>query len=81
MNINPDDLESGSFELDWNEIFVARLVKAGYIGKNDKAIVDEWFRQICAGVVSDIYGQEMADPQKRRMLRKSNIENMDDNYE
>lgn len=68
MDIDPNNMADGSFELDWNEIFVARLVKAGYHGKNDKAIVDQWFQNICLGVVSGQFEDEMADPDKRRFI-------------
>ena len=40
FELDPNSLGNGSFELDFNEIFVARLVKAGYTGKNDYEIVD-----------------------------------------
>ena len=33
VDLDPDDVGNGAFELDWNEIFVAKLVKAGYEGK------------------------------------------------
>ena len=41
--IDPNDPSNGSFELDWNDIFVARLIKAGYQGRTDQDIVDNWF--------------------------------------
>ena len=56
------------FELDFNEIFVARLVKAGYMKKKDdtdNVIVDRWFQDICRSVVLEYYDQQMADPSKR----------------
>ena len=35
MDINPDNLHEGAFELDWNSLFVTRLIKAGYMIKKD----------------------------------------------
>ena len=35
VELDPDNVENGAFELDWNEIFVARLVKAGFQIKNE----------------------------------------------
>ena len=35
MDVDPSNLHQGAFELDWNEVFVARLVKAGYMMKKD----------------------------------------------
>jgi len=34
MDVDPNNLHQGAFELDWNEIFVARLVKM-YVQKRD----------------------------------------------
>lgn len=68
LDIDPKDINSGAFELDWNEIFVARLVKAGYMmSKDDKDsdIVDRWFHQVCRNVVLEMYEQVQADPTNR----------------
>jgi len=70
VDIDPEDPGAGAFELDWNDIFVARLVKAGYQGKNDQDIVDNWFRAVCRNVVAETYEQEMADPSNRRDNRR-----------
>lgn len=69
MDIDPNNLHQGAFELDWNEIFVARLVKAGYMIKRDDTdaeIVDRWFQNVCRHVVMETYEQEEA-------MRKSGI--------
>ena len=63
MDIDPNNLHQGAFELDWNDIFVARLVKAGYMMKpddNDDVIVDRWFQNICLHVVMETWEQEQA---------------------
>lgn len=63
MDIDPDNLHQGSFELDWNEIFVSRLIKAGYMIKptdTDAEIVDRWFQNICRHVVMETWEQEQA---------------------
>jgi hypothetical protein len=70
IDINSEDPGAGSFELDWNDIFVARLIKAGYQGKTDQDIVDNWFRAVCRNVVMETYQQEQADPSNRRDRRK-----------
>lgn len=70
MDIDPNNMSDGAIELDWNDIFVARLVKAGYSGRDDKAIVDQWFQNICAGIVAGTYEQEQADPEKRRRVQR-----------
>ena len=63
MDVDPNNLHQGAFELDWNEIFVARLVKAGYMMKpndTDADIVDRWFQNICRHVVMETWEQEQA---------------------
>ena len=63
MDIDPDNLHQGAFELDWNEIFIARLVKAGYMIKRedtDAEIVDRWFQNVCRHVVMETWEQEQA---------------------
>jgi hypothetical protein len=68
MDIDPSDINSGAFELDFNEIFVARLVKAGYMMKKedtDAEIVDRWWTQVCRNVALEMYEQQQADPENR----------------
>lgn len=63
MDIDPANLHQGAFELDWNEIFVARLVKAGYMMKptdQDSDIVDRWFQNVCRHVVMETWEQDQA---------------------
>lgn len=63
LDIDPENLHQGSFELDWNEKFVANLVRAGYMIKpddKDADIVDRWFQNICRHVVMETWEQEQA---------------------
>ncbi len=63
IEVDPNNLHQGAFELDWNEIFVARLVKAGYMIKKDDTdaeIVDRWFQNVCRHVVMETWEQEEA---------------------
>ena len=63
MDIDPNNLHQGAFELDWNEIFIARLVRAGYMMKPtdaDSDIVDRWFQNVCRHVVMETWEQEQA---------------------
>lgn len=68
MEVDPENLHQGSFELDWNSIFVTRLVKAGYMMKDtdtDADIVDRWFQNVCRHVVMETFEQEEAmNPQR-----------------
>ena len=63
MDVDPANLSQGAFELDWNAIFVARLVKAGYMIKptdTDAEIVDRWFQNVCRNVAMETWEQEQA---------------------
>lgn len=70
MELNPEDPGQGAFELDWNDKFVANLVRAGYQGKTDADIVDNWFQTVCRNVVLETWEQEQADPNNRKNNRK-----------
>jgi hypothetical protein len=77
MELDPSNVHNGAFELDWNEIFVARLVKAGYMkdrDDTDNQIVDRWFQDVCRNIALEYYEQQQADPKNRdpneELLRK-----------
>jgi len=61
VELDPDNVQNGSFELDWNDIFVAKLMRAGYQGKDDAQIVDQWFQDICRNVLMENYEQWAAN--------------------
>jgi len=76
VELDPNDIGNGSFELDWNDVFVARLVKAGYMQKKDDTddqIVDRWFQSICRNILQENYEQWEAnqpyDARPRRVDR------------
>lgn len=77
MDIDPDNMHQGAFELDWNDKFVANLVRAGYQGKpddSDAEIVDRWFQNICRHVVMETWEQEQAmNPDANRVVQTRNI--------
>jgi hypothetical protein len=60
MDVDPENIHQGAFELDWNEKFVANLIRAGYVGKTDADIVDQWFQNVCRHVVMETWEQEQA---------------------
>lgn len=63
LDVDPDNLHQGAFELDWNEKFVANLIRAGYMMKredSDSEIVDRWFQNVCRHVVMETWEQEQA---------------------
>lgn len=75
MDLNPENLHEGSFELDWNDKFIANLVRAGYQKDprdTDADLVDRWFQNVCRHVVMETWEQEQAmNPQ--RYVRERNL--------
>jgi hypothetical protein len=72
VDVDPENINNGSFELDWNDKFVANLVRAGYQAKpneEDSVIVDRWFQTVCRNIALEVYEQQMADPTNRDGLR------------
>ena len=54
-HVNKDNIRNGFFELDWNDLFIVELKRAGYGFDGDLAeeIVDRWFRDIVRNMLSD----------------------------
>ncbi len=76
VDLDPDNVGNGAFELDWNEVFVAKLVKAGFMQKKDDTdaeIVDRWFQSVCRNILNENYEQWEAnqpyDSRPRRVDR------------
>jgi len=60
VELDPENIGNGAFELDWNEKFIVNLVKAGYQYKANEAedvIVDRWFAEVCKNVIAENYEQ------------------------
>ena len=55
--MDPSNIGNGAFELDWNEFFIAKLIRAGYKGADDAQIVDQWFQDVCRNVVLETFEQ------------------------
>ena len=78
LDVDLENLHQGAFELDWNEIFVARLVKAGYMIKKDDTdaeIVDRWFQNVCRHVVMETWEQEEAIAKSGMWVRSTDVGN------
>jgi hypothetical protein len=72
VDLDPNDINNGSFELDWNDKFVTNLIKQGYKIRpddTDAQIVDRWFQTVCRNIALEVYEQEQADPEKRDDIR------------
>lgn len=70
VDVDPNNINSGSFTLDWNDKFVLNLIKTGYKQREDDTdaiIVDRWFQTVCRNIALEIYEQQVADPANRDM--------------
>ena len=55
VELDPENIGNGAFELDWNDKFIANLIRAGYQLKKDDAdadLVDRWFADVCKNVIA-----------------------------
>jgi len=68
MDVDYNNLADGAFELDWNDKFIAQLMRFGYQGKEDSDLIDQWFTDVCRNVVLETFEQAKADPEQRRDL-------------
>jgi len=60
VELDPDNIGNGAFELDWNDKFVSNLVRAGYqlkANEEDATIVDRWFQEVCRNVAMENFEQ------------------------
>ena len=81
VEVDPNNINSGSFSLDWNSKFAANLARAGYQrkpGESEDVIVDRWFQEVCRNIALEVYEQEIADPTKRdsddlRQIRRRDL--------
>ena len=70
-HVNPDNIRTGFFELDWNEYFVLQLKENGYPGNTDEEIVDGWFQELCRNI-----GEETGVDMNNRGKGYVNINNI-----
>ena len=80
VEINPQNINDGSFDLDYNDKFVLNLIKAGYKQRDDDTdviIVDRWFQTVCRNIALEMYEQQVADPENRdaRVIRTKDLGN------
>ena len=60
VELDPENIGNGAFELDWNDKFITNLVRAGYQNKPNEeegVIVDRWFQDVCRNVVAENFEQ------------------------
>lgn len=60
VELDPENIGNGAFELEWNDKFITNLVRAGYQNKPNEeegVIVDRWFQDVCRNVVAENFEQ------------------------
>jgi hypothetical protein len=76
MELDPTNIGIGAFELDWNEFFIAKLIKSGYKGANEEQLVDQWFQDVCRNIVMETYEQfEANNPRPPNGIQKKDLGN------
>lgn len=80
VDIDPNNVNNGAFELDWNDKFVLNLIRAGYKIREDDTdaqIVDRWFQTVCRNIALEVYEQQQADPSNRdlRVIQTKDLGN------
>lgn len=78
VELDPNNIGNGAFELDWNDKFITNLVRAGYQQKpneSESVIVDRWFQDVCRNVVQENYEQWEANYSSLRKVENQNLGN------
>jgi len=76
VELDPDNIGNGAFELDWNDKFIANLSRAGYQGKTDADLVDQWFQTVCKNILAENYEQWAANqPNGGRTVQQQDLGN------
>ena len=74
VELDSSNIGNGAFELDWNDKFIANLVRAGYKGKDDVQLVDQWFQDVCRNILAENYEQWQANqPGSGRTSRREDL--------
>ena len=55
VKVDLDEDGTGSFELDWNDLFIKELREAGLKGKTDEDIASQWLDSICRSIALDAF--------------------------
>lgn len=76
VHLDPNKMNGGYLEFDWNELFIVNLRANGYgaSGDREEEIVDRWYRDICYNVAA-----EMDIDTDERMYGYINVKPLADN--
>lgn len=78
VELDPDNIGNGAFELDWNDKFITNLVRSGYQQKpneEESVIVDRWFQDVCRNIIQENYEQWEANYSSLRKVDNQNLGN------
>jgi len=81
IELDPNDVNNGYFELDYNDKFVLNLIRAGYKLRNDdtdEIIVDRWYQTISRNIALELFEQQQADPTQRDVRYQIHRKKLDD---
>jgi hypothetical protein len=53
MDFDSKNSLEGSFELDWNDLFIEQLKTEGYKGVSPDKIINSWFMEVCRNVAME----------------------------
>ena len=74
VELDPANMNYGSFEIDWNEQFVEQLRTMGYPrDAEDEVVVDLWFQSVCRNILMETYEQDAANGDNIRYINKKDI--------
>jgi hypothetical protein len=83
IELDPENIGNGAFELDWNDKFLSDLVRAGYQSKpneDENVIVDRWFVTVCKNVAMETYEQWESNQPYDNRPRVIDRKNLGDGY-
>lgn len=76
VELDPENIGNGAFELDWNDKFIANLVRAGYQAEESEAeniIVDRWFQTVCRNILAENFEQWAANQTGGRQVSTEDL--------
>jgi len=77
VELDAENVGNGAFELDWNDKFLAQLVRAGFQRKPNEpesVIIDRWFQEVCRNVIMENFEQFEANlPKDARAIQRKDL--------
>lgn len=77
VELDAENVGNGAFELDWNDKFLAQLVRAGFQRKPNEpesVIIDRWFQEVCRNVIMENFEQFEANlPRDARAIQRKDL--------